>query len=97
MSIDDRIREIVCKKFPEMEGEMNKLIEQSSTRTKECEIEGHKKPYYFEYSISNRSSHRDHVKGICEYCLEEIKRPLTAEEHKGIDEFHKFCREVPIH
>jgi hypothetical protein len=60
-----------------------------NSRRNECLSEGHSEPYWFPYAVSNRSSHRDVVSGMCKYCLSSLERPLNGEEHERITEFYR--------
>ena len=69
------------------------LINEIPRRRKECEAEGHKKPYETQYVISSDSRYTDKVSCGCQYCLGSWERNLNESEARGIQEFYKSMRE----
>ncbi len=63
------------------------------SRKKECLADGHRKPEWFPYIVTNSSKHGNIVKGFCDYCLAPLERPLNTEEHERINKFYQSLDE----
>ena len=77
------------------EGDLGKIASELEGRRKECEDEGeHKSIMWFPYAISGNSNPlKDKVRGICNYCLTHLERPLNSQEIEELRNFYKMLQE----